>query len=791
MNRVRLLAIIGLLLPFLGMAAEVNTVFETSFESSKDYDNPFMELEVDVLFTKGDMTWKVPAFWDGGKTWKVRFAAPEKGEYSYRAVASDKSNKGLNTGTKKLTVTEYTGDNPLYGHGQLRVTKNKRHFEHADGTPFFWLGDTWWKGLCKRLPWEGFQELTADRKEKGFTVIQIVCGTYPDELGLLKPSWENEGGMPYLKRDFSEVNPEYFKFADRRFEHLVDAGITPAIVGGWGRAVGLNAVGLPGYKRHFRNLIARYGAYPVIWVLGGETDKGQGPWYALAEYVDATDPYDRLFTNHSSHLRRAFDDIAVFDFDMDATGHASWGTANAAIDRARKTLAASPAKPYISGESCYEQHMQENFADLQRYQFWGLMLSGAAGHTYGAAGIWHMGVPEEHGNWGGWGHQPYDYTTWKEGMQLQGSRQLGLSKAVLEQYAWQRFEPHPEWAESGAFAAGIPGEVCFVYQPKRGNYKWDGITAKGLKPGTWSAFFFDPASGRRFDLGTTQVAGPWKSPNVPSPRDWVLVLQAQTTGEALKLPDGKVGRETSGKLKPVGAAFSKKSGRDWLKINPDGSYSGTPGETHAGRNTFLVSVKAPGENDSLLELTINVIGAGGELFTESFGGYKGSKTSKQFQSGLKVAHGGTVAGWIHSGFNATHAVDRSFGGGEVTPSDWAIMIVNDNVIISPVIDANAAGESYRVAFEAGPAVYAMGDQATRAGDALRVAVIREDGSVLKSFTHAPGKWSGKADFSAASFEYAGDGSGPVRIRIGSAEDKPEARFMGAIDNLVIRKITTE
>ena len=61
-----------------------------------------------------------------------------------------------------------------------------------------------------------FQELAADRKEKGFTVVQIVCGTYPDELGLLKPSWENEGGMPYLKEDFSEVNPEYFKYADRR-----------------------------------------------------------------------------------------------------------------------------------------------------------------------------------------------------------------------------------------------------------------------------------------------------------------------------------------------------------------------------------------------------------------------------------------------------------------------------------------------------------------------------------------------------------------------------------------------
>ena len=76
------------------------------------------------------------------------------------------------------------------------MSPGKTHFEHADGTPFFWLGDTWWKCLCKRMTWEGFQELTADRKAKGFTVVQIVCGPYPDE-GFFEPRWENEGGKPY------------------------------------------------------------------------------------------------------------------------------------------------------------------------------------------------------------------------------------------------------------------------------------------------------------------------------------------------------------------------------------------------------------------------------------------------------------------------------------------------------------------------------------------------------------------------------------------------------------------
>ena len=523
-------------------SVETNRVVEIKLQSSKTYENPFIQIELDAIVTRPDgKELRVPGFWAGGDRWCFRYASGHAGKHAWYTECTDKTNVRLHGAKGEIEVVKSEGDNPLYRHGPLRVAKSQRHFEHADGTPFFWLGDTWWKGLCKRLTWEGFQELTADRKKKGFTVVQIVCGTYPDELGLLRPSWANEGGMPYLKKDFSEVNPKYFEYADRRLKHLTDAGIVPAIVGGWGRAVGLNAVGLEGYKRHYRNLVARYGAYPVVWILGGETQKKQGPWYEAAEYLDATDPFDRLLTNHSSHLRHAFDDSAVFDFDMDATGHRGWETAGSAIDKAIKTIAASPTKPYVSGESCYEQHMQGNFADLQRQQFWGLMLSGAAGHTYGAAGVWHMGTPEEHGNWGGWNFQPYDLTTWREGMHFPGSTQLGRSKALLEEYPWQRFEPHPEWlgkgnpkkrlekyagfAGQGRFAAGIPGKVIFVYQPKRKNYTWDGIQVQNIETGDYSTYYFDPVSGRRFDHGVVTISGDWTSPNVPTPQDWVLVME--------------------------------------------------------------------------------------------------------------------------------------------------------------------------------------------------------------------------------------------------------------------------
>jgi hypothetical protein len=176
--------------------------------------------------------------------------------------------------------------------------------------------------------------------------------------------------------------------------------------------------------------------------------------------------------------------------------------------------------------------------------FWMNILSGAAGHTYGAAGIWHAGVEGDPGHSGAWDGQVYDWTTWIEGMRYPGPAQLGIGKRLLEQYPWWLFKPHPEWAP-GCLAAGIPGEVCFVYLPRRDIYNWDGPEIRGLDPDVdWHVYYFDPASGRKFDQGMRKsisgtpgtsgimalgkdksVPGVIFKKNVPSPQDWVLVLE--------------------------------------------------------------------------------------------------------------------------------------------------------------------------------------------------------------------------------------------------------------------------
>ena len=133
---------------------------ELTFESARDYAGCFNDVSVDLAVeTPAGRQLRVPMFWAGTRLWKARYASSEAGIHSYRTECSDTSNAGLHGITGEIKVKPYAGENPLFRHGPLRIAENRRHFEHADATPFLWLGDTCWMGLCQRLVWPGeFQQ---------------------------------------------------------------------------------------------------------------------------------------------------------------------------------------------------------------------------------------------------------------------------------------------------------------------------------------------------------------------------------------------------------------------------------------------------------------------------------------------------------------------------------------------------------------------------------------------------------------------------------------------------------
>jgi hypothetical protein len=439
-----------------------NMPVELSFTARGAYVDPFNQVTLDALFTDPAGTVRrVPAFWAGGRTWKVRYASPLTGAHAFRTECSAAADTGLHGVAGRVTITPYRGKNPLYAHGPVQVAANQRHFEHADGTPFFWLGDTWWMGLCQRLQWpQGFKQLTADRVQKGYNVVQIIAGLYPD-MHAFDPRGANEAGFPW-EEGYAHIRPEYFNKADERLAHLVAQGITPCIVGAWGYFTAWMTEDQ--LKAHWRYLIARYGAWPVIWCTAGEANL---PWYLvpnfpfddramvsawtrIMRYLRETDPFHRPVTIHPTAIKRytarhATDDETLLDFDMLQVCHAQNEAVGLAVGAVRESYAATPRMPVLNGEPCYEMLMGTITAPWPRRAFWSCVLNGAMGHTYGGNGIWQFnqpGIPHGASPHGG----NYGNTPWQEAMHFSGSTHCALGKKLLLRFPWEKFEPHPEWA---------------------------------------------------------------------------------------------------------------------------------------------------------------------------------------------------------------------------------------------------------------------------------------------------------------------------------------------------------
>jgi len=433
---------------------------ELTFESKKVYVDPFNDVDIDVVFTRNSDSWRVPAFWRGGQQWTVRFAPPVPGKYAYRVESTDKGNSDLNGRSGTIKISPYTGSNKLLSHGMLRVSDDKRHFEHADGTPFYWLGDTWYTGLSDRLPWAGFRKLVADRKDKGFTVVLVCAGLVPDEeVAPVDPGYSNEGG-PVWDAKFGSINPQYFDYADRRIQLLTDMGIVPAIVGGWNSV--LVKMGVAKMKKHWRYIIARYGAYPVFWIGGGEVydppdvdSKTQNPkqsllsawrapgWTDIVRYIRATDPYRHPLTVHEvSGEDVSLQDPSLTDFDLSQPSHFGWSSIAIEVAQLNMRYARTAiVKPFVVGEVGYEMIGNTNLEDFQRVAFWLSMLNGAAGHTYGSIPIVASNNPDKPLHRLG----QYTFLSWEEGMNLRGAYQIGLGAKLLQKYPWWDFKPHPEW----------------------------------------------------------------------------------------------------------------------------------------------------------------------------------------------------------------------------------------------------------------------------------------------------------------------------------------------------------
>lgn len=271
------------------------SVFEESFTAGDSYRNPYVELRAAATLLRPDgEKWRIPLFWDGERTWKMRVSPDQPGAWSYTVRSSDSDLDGKQGRFQCVPSGNHGGIMPMRGHPY--------HFQHQDGTPFWFFGDTAWRAFsidpAEHLERSDVNHYVDVRAGQGFNYIHTdLTGT-----GGIVAGVNEEGPMFYDVRE-EVVNPRYFQAVDTRLRYMNSKGITSGIVLAWGR-------GYPSWRsfasdearlRYARYVTARYGAHNVVFIATGEwgyikdrTDL----WRAIGSAISTTDPHGRMVGIH-------------------------------------------------------------------------------------------------------------------------------------------------------------------------------------------------------------------------------------------------------------------------------------------------------------------------------------------------------------------------------------------------------------------------------------------------------------------------------------------------------------
>ena len=234
-------------------------------------------------------------------------------------------------------------------------------------------------------------------------------------------------------------------------------------------------------------------------------------------------------------------DPSLLDLNMLQTGHRTTSL-QPMVDLTLRALERTPRLPVVNGEPWYEGISGASWQDAQRFALWTSILSGNAGHTYGANGLWQFNPPGDPfvGPNGSWGE-----TSWEDAAQLPGSAQMGLGRKLLNRYPWWQFGAHPEWVSDPAtacdpirsYAAGIPELVRVIYMPSlayRSPTVWPyyQVTVLNIEPDiAYRGYFYNPRDGKEVVIGpVVPMTGQWQMPRAPTREDWLLVLENSENG---------------------------------------------------------------------------------------------------------------------------------------------------------------------------------------------------------------------------------------------------------------------
>jgi len=550
--------IVGLLLLLPAFASEAQTTVdvwnmaEFSFTSNTVYAKPVHEPSFSAMFTGPSGAVIVrPGYWDGGTTYRIRFAPTRTGIWSYTTSSTD---SGLNNKTGTLTCVAYSGNQPLYQHGFVKVGSTGRYLAHDDGTPFLWMSDEHafmdresWSACNKAGCTSQFKYMVDRRVAQKFTVYESVIWTVSN--------WSTMGEVPTLK---------YYQDLDLKYEYIADHGLVSSIALGYHSNLGdgaRDAGAVIATQRAARYVEARYGAYPMVYYTCGEFNEatcrtGCDP----SRYQSAPNPGSP--DTRATYNRDWWGEVAQTIEDNNSYNHpvsvnywqpqGTWFGAESYMDfwapqgywlrdhnYYKFWWDQIPAKPIVDawtqmdhdvGVTMPATHPTEGGSrENQRRAAYVVLQSGGAGWGHLTEGIWNNCYTQNNCgccavDWGG--------TAWDVAVDWAGATNMTYFYNFYTSLQWWKLTPRFGDVAWSSFADQLRSPVSSDGNEVYVIYFYNSTAATGSLKGMdnavrYQAKWYNPRTGA-YTLISSAIrasAGAWTVPSKPDSNDWVLLVR--------------------------------------------------------------------------------------------------------------------------------------------------------------------------------------------------------------------------------------------------------------------------
>ncbi|CAI9399204.1 hypothetical protein ANOBCDAF_00226 [Pleomorphomonas sp. T1.2MG-36] len=441
-------------------------LFEASF-SGPEAGNPYLGVSFEAFFKQNSRVVRVPGFYDGAGTYKVRFMPDNEGEWTYTTISNVAALDGQ-TGAFSVKA-------PAAGcHGPVHVA-NQFHFAYVDGTPYLPFGTTSyaWTHQPLELQAETLKTLAGTRFNK--MRMTVFPKDYPFNVN--EPLFDIFERDEEGELDFDRPNPLAFRHFETQVAALCDLGIEADIIifhpyDRWGYC----EMSAEQDYRFVAYLTARLAAYRnVWWSLANEYDfllnsKPMSQWDRYFQIIEENDPYRHLKSIHNGDVKANYDHrkpwvshVCIQNWDVKRTQE--WRDAY--------------GKPVVNDEPEYEGNILLSWGNISAeelvHRYWITLLRGGyAGH----------GETFMH---------PEDILWWAKGGVLHGEAwtRIGFLRDLLEQDVKKGLTPlapSDNWPWSRVSGAS-DGDVVYIYLGEHQPVIW----APGLptEPGDYEVDVID------------------------------------------------------------------------------------------------------------------------------------------------------------------------------------------------------------------------------------------------------------------------------------------------------------